>query len=174
MIIRYHSAVSVASLYDTLSNPFLALSHHQAEMAWTSLLVIGVLICTVVYSDIQFTSDSDPLINHNLLAYLSSREDLVSYLSSYSNNIADTTLDSLSSAGTYKISYHKQRYNHWVYNAITIEEGNQEFSTLAWDISVLFHTIIGQKIYLIFRILRAAMPGGLQGVRFSANWISIN
>merc|ERR1711953_1023179 len=77
-------------------------SHHQAEMAWTSLLVIGVLICTVVYSDIQFTSDSDPLINHNLLAYLSSREDLVSYLSSYSNNIADTTLDSLSSAEYYE------------------------------------------------------------------------
>ena len=100
-------------------------------MAWTPLLVTGVLISTIVYSDLQFPLESDPLINHNLLAYLSSREDLVSYLSSYSNNIADTTLDSLSSAGTYKISYNKQRYNYWVYNAITIEEGNQEFSTLA-------------------------------------------
>ena len=76
-------------------------------MAWTPFLVASVLISTVVYSDLQFTLESDPLINHNLLAYLSSREDLVSYLSSYSNNnIADTTLGgSLSSAGTYLTSY---------------------------------------------------------------------
>ena len=79
------------------------LSHHQADMAWTPLLVAGVLICTIVYSDLQFPLESDPLINHNLLAYLSSREDLVSSLSSYSNNIADTTREGFpSSAGTYK------------------------------------------------------------------------
>ena len=135
MIIRYHSAVSVASLYDTLSNPVLTISHLQAEMAWTSLLVAAALISTIVYSDIQFTLESDPLINHNLLAYLSSREDLVSYLSSYSNNIADTLGGSLSSAGTYKTSYNKQRYKPtWFITLITsfsniiIEEGeNQEF-----------------------------------------------
>ena len=111
MIIRYHSTLghgsvecgvwSVASLYDTLSNPFLRHTPHQAEMAGTPFLLASVLISTIVYSDLQFTLESDPLINHNLLAYLSSREDLVSYLSSYSNNIADTTLgSSLSSAGT--------------------------------------------------------------------------
>ena len=93
----------MAALYDTLSYPLLTHSPHQAEMAWTPLLVTGVLISTIVYSDLQFPLESDPLINHNLLAYLSSREDLVSSLSSYSNNIADTTREgSLSSAGTYK------------------------------------------------------------------------
>merc|ERR1711990_121279 len=76
---------------------------HQAEMTGTPFLLASVLISTIVYSDLQFTLESDPLINHNLLAYLSSREDLVSYLSSYSNNIADTTLgSSLSSAEYYQ------------------------------------------------------------------------
>ena len=95
----------MAALYDTLSYPVLTHTHHRAEMAWTPLLVAAVvLISTIVYSDLQFRVESDPLINHNLLAYLSSREDLVSYLSSHSNNIADTTLGgSLSSAGTYFI-----------------------------------------------------------------------
>ena len=107
MIIRYHSALALGvwqhymTHFPTQSS---LLSHHQAEMVWTALLVAGLLISTIVYSDLQFTLESGPLINRNLLAYLSSREDLVSYLSSHSNNIADTTLGgSLSSAGTYFI-----------------------------------------------------------------------
>ena len=82
-----------------LSNPVINHTHLRAEMAWTSLLGAVVLISTLTYSDLIFPLESDPLINHNLLSYLSSREDLVSYLSSFSDNIADTTQGSSLSSG---------------------------------------------------------------------------